>query len=174
MLLYECNKKEHRTERSQIMSEDEKNQLCIEHSIIEKRKTIQKAYALYKMGYGWKNPERLLNEGFSSKCEVDGVIQVMFEMFENALISLTTDLTEAIIGAYDGTNGDYNTDEIRKARTIAGVISRIMLNDGNDLKNDLSMVNKDELLNVAKFTLYDICSDYDIETTLCQMKYITD
>ena len=156
------------------MSEDEKNQLCIEYAIIEKRKTVQKAYNLYKMGYGWKNPDRLLNEGFSSISEVERVTKMMFEIFENALISLTSDLTGAIIDAYDGTNGDYNTDEIRKARTIAGVISRIMMNDGNDLKNDLSMVNKDELLNVAKFTLYDMCSDYDMETTLREMKCITD
>lgn len=155
------------------MSEDEKNQLCIEHAIIEKRKTIQKAYSLYKMGYGWKDTERLIHEGFSDINEIESVNKMMFEIFENALFCLTSDLTEAIINAYDRTNGEYVADEVRRGREIAGVISRIMLNDGNNLKEDLRIVGEDTLLNVAKFTLYDICSDVDMDITLSQMKEIT-
>ena len=170
MLLYECNKKTEQTKKGQKM--ENKNEI---EQLTERRHQLETAYMLIKMGYSYKDRYRILSEGYTG-IEIDQVTEDMYTIFYNALTCLNFELGRAIVLAYDPDNGRSTLEcgkEIRNAREIAGKISRLMLNDGRSLYNDMKDTPDDmDLKYVVSYTLYESrgdCPDGIIESQLLEM-----
>lgn len=155
------------------MNDEERKDLAIQDGILRKRKRLQIAYNLYKMGYAWNYKERLVYEGFSTE-EVDEACKEMFEIFENSLCSLNMLLGQKICEAYDGTNGNYKGSVVREAREVASMISKLMLDNGTRLYSDMESIKKGLLLYVTRYTLYEFGHDHDEAFTLSEIEKLTD
>lgn len=157
------------------MNDEERKTTEMQDAIIQKRKSLQIAYNLYKMGYAWNYKERLVYEGFNPN-EVDRIVLDMFDIFENSLCCLNMQLGQKICEAYDGTKGNYKGSLVREAREITAMISKLMLDNGTCLHRDLESIEKGLLLYTTRYTLYEFAVNNGVEElfTQSQMKEITD
>lgn len=155
------------------MNDEERKATEMQDAIIQKRKSLQIAYNLYKMGYAWNYKEALVNEGFK-EADVESVCESMYEIFENALCSLNMMIGDRIISAYDNGYGHIKCDMVREAREYSVTLTKLMLDNGTRLYNDVESIQKGLLLYCTRYTLYEFGFGIDEAFTLSQMEQITD
>lgn len=155
------------------MNSEERKELSIQDAIVRKRKSLQIAYNLYKMGYAWNYKEALVDAGFK-EVEVDSACKNMYEIFENALCCLNMMVGDKIVNAYEKSYGHVKGDMVREAREYSSMLTKLMLDNGTRLYSDMESIQKGLLLYVTRYTLYELGNEHDEAFTLSQMEQITD
>lgn len=155
------------------MNSEERKELSIQDAIVRKRKNLQVAYNLYKMGYAWNYKEKLIEAGFT-KIEVDNACKDMYEIFENTLFALNMLVGNEIATAYGNAYGHVKGESVRRAREYSSMLSKLMLDNGTRLYSDMESIQEGFLAYVTRYTLYEFGCEYDEEFTLSQMEELTD
>lgn len=116
------------------------------------KEIIEKAGELIKMGYSHHDRFLLVTEGYT--CDIEEVIKAMEAIEANVIMIRMYNVSNATVKWYSHCPNPPMT--LSELRSYLYETSRLMLNDGNGLADD---IDESELDYAIKFTIYEVDID---------------